>query len=181
MTCIRPVCGYRTDPAGKHLFVVDIALHPTHQVFNVSRRGHFGRSSVMFRILPQVLEPIVVSSRRTVVKPGRDLLVGSLHLRTRRRRTKLSNRSIEEVNLIVKVDHYTNHPLAQAWQDDSDRHTIDRKPLIQILPLGQPNSLPQTPTPKRRLGKLSQLVTAGALCGRPRLEGGSRPSIAGRC
>lgn len=70
MTCIIPACGYRTDPAGKHLFVVDIALHPTHQVFNVSRRGHLGWSSVMFRILPQVLEPVFVSLRRTVVKPS---------------------------------------------------------------------------------------------------------------
>jgi len=52
------------------------------------------------------------------VKPGRDLLVGSFHLRTRRRRTKLGNRSIEEVNLIVEVDHYTNHLLAQPWQDN---------------------------------------------------------------
>ena len=68
MTCIRPVYGYRTDPAGKHLFVVDIALHPTHQVLNVSRRGHLGWSSVMFRILPEVLEPVFVSSRQTVVK-----------------------------------------------------------------------------------------------------------------
>ena len=46
----------RTNPAGEHSFVVDIALNPTHQMLNVRRRGHFGRSLVVFRILPEILE-----------------------------------------------------------------------------------------------------------------------------
>lgn len=52
ITCIRRICEFRTDPAGEHLLVVDIALHPAHQVFNVGRRGHLSWSFVMFRILP---------------------------------------------------------------------------------------------------------------------------------
>lgn len=59
--------GSHTNPAGKHLFVVDIALHPTHQVLNVSRCGHLGRSSVMFRILPQILESFASLAFATTV------------------------------------------------------------------------------------------------------------------
>lgn len=47
---------FRTEPAGKDLFVVDTALHPTHQMLNVSRRGHLRRSLVLLRILPEILE-----------------------------------------------------------------------------------------------------------------------------
>lgn len=46
-----------TDAAGKHLLVVDIALHPGHQMLDIFRCRHLGWSLEVLRILPEVLEP----------------------------------------------------------------------------------------------------------------------------
>lgn len=61
----------RTDSAGEDLFIVDIALHPTHQMLHVGRRRHLGRSLVMFRILPEVFEPVLVSCAPHISKNRR--------------------------------------------------------------------------------------------------------------
>lgn len=45
-----------TDSARENCLVVDIALDPSHQVFDVSRSGHFGGPFVGFGILPKVLK-----------------------------------------------------------------------------------------------------------------------------
>lgn len=47
-----------TQPAGEHLLIVDIALHPTHQMLDILRSRHLGRALVILRVLPQILEPI---------------------------------------------------------------------------------------------------------------------------
>jgi hypothetical protein len=47
---------WHANSAGKHSFVVNVALNPSHQVFNISRRWHFGRPFVVLRILPEILE-----------------------------------------------------------------------------------------------------------------------------
>ena len=47
----------RTDSAGKHLLVVDVALHPAHQVLDVLRRRHFRWALEVLRVLPEVFEP----------------------------------------------------------------------------------------------------------------------------
>ena len=44
------------DPRGKHGFVVDIGLHPGHEVFDVFRRRHLCRLFVFFAVLPKVLK-----------------------------------------------------------------------------------------------------------------------------
>ena len=46
-----------TDTAGEHLLIVDVGLHPCHQVFDVLRCGHLGRSLVVLAVLPEILEP----------------------------------------------------------------------------------------------------------------------------
>jgi hypothetical protein len=45
------------DARGKHGFVVNVGLHPRHEVFDVFGGGHLGGFLVVFRILPEVLEP----------------------------------------------------------------------------------------------------------------------------
>lgn len=44
------------DAAGEHLFIVDIGLHPSHQVLDILGCGHLGRSLVVLTVLPQVLK-----------------------------------------------------------------------------------------------------------------------------
>lgn len=47
------------DARGKDGFVVDVGLHPGHQVFDVLGRGHLGGFGVAGRgVLPEVLEPV---------------------------------------------------------------------------------------------------------------------------
>lgn len=46
----------RTYPAWEHLFVVDIALDPTHKMLDVFWSGHLGRLFEVFVILPEVFE-----------------------------------------------------------------------------------------------------------------------------
>ena len=60
---------WNTDTAGEHLLIVDIRLHPRHQVFNILGCGHLSRSLVVLAVLPQVLEPggcqQIVTSKRS--------------------------------------------------------------------------------------------------------------------
>lgn len=79
-----------TDPARENLFVVDIALHPTHHLLDVRRRRHLGRPLVVLAILPEVLE-----------------FVCRLHLWAGLWGAELGNGAIEEVDLVVKVHHYS--------------------------------------------------------------------------
>lgn len=46
------------DARGEHGLVVDVGLHPCHEVFNVLRSGHLGRLLERLRVLPEILEPI---------------------------------------------------------------------------------------------------------------------------
>src|SRR3569833_206917 len=50
------------DAAGEDGFVVDIALHPGHQLLDVSRRRHLGGLLVVLVVLPEVLEPGTLAS-----------------------------------------------------------------------------------------------------------------------
>jgi hypothetical protein len=44
------------DARGEHGFVVDVGLHPGHQVFDVLGRGHLGGLFEGFGVLPEVFE-----------------------------------------------------------------------------------------------------------------------------
>jgi hypothetical protein len=77
-----------TYSARKHSLIVNIALDPTHQVFDVCRSGHFRGTFEVLRILPEVFE-----------------LVGRFHLRACLWRTEFGDRSIEQVDMIVEVHH----------------------------------------------------------------------------
>lgn len=50
-----------TGPAGEHLLVVDVALHPVHQVLDVSWCRHLGWTLVVLRVLPEIFEPSQVN------------------------------------------------------------------------------------------------------------------------
>jgi hypothetical protein len=54
---------WHADSAGEHSFVVNIALDPSHQVFDISWRWHFGWPFVILRILPEILESAQVLER----------------------------------------------------------------------------------------------------------------------
>lgn len=45
-----------TDSAREHGFVVNVALHPAHEVLNVFWRRHLGGPFVVFRVLPEVFK-----------------------------------------------------------------------------------------------------------------------------
>ena len=93
-----------TNPARKHLFVVDIALDPCHQMLDIFRRRHLGRSLEILRVLPQVFKPANGKHLQTTFPHTIHLLIRCLHLRARLRRAKLGDGAVEEVNLVVKVD-----------------------------------------------------------------------------
>lgn len=48
----------RTDSAWEQLFVVDITLRPRHEVFNVLWCSHLRWTLEVFRVLPEILEPV---------------------------------------------------------------------------------------------------------------------------
>ena len=41
----------------EHLLVIDVGLHPCHQVLDVFGCGHLGRPLIVFAILPKIFEP----------------------------------------------------------------------------------------------------------------------------
>lgn len=47
------------DARGHHRLVVDVALHPRHELLDVGRGRHLGGSLVRLAVLPEVLEPVV--------------------------------------------------------------------------------------------------------------------------
>jgi hypothetical protein len=51
--CLRE---WNTNTTREHLLVVDVRLHPCHQVFDVFGSRHLGRSLVVFTVLPEVLK-----------------------------------------------------------------------------------------------------------------------------
>jgi hypothetical protein len=74
-----------TDSTREHLLVVDVALYPGHEVLNILWCGHLGGLLIVLVILPQVLEPKVVSDgslmtslvRTRLLLSSRDSSVGS--------------------------------------------------------------------------------------------------------
>lgn len=51
-------CVRVTGPAGKHLLIVNVSLHPSHEMLDIFRRRHLGRPFVCFRVLPEVFKPV---------------------------------------------------------------------------------------------------------------------------
>jgi hypothetical protein len=45
-----------TNLAGQDLLIVDVRLHPCHELFNVGGGGHLGWPLVVLVVLPEVLE-----------------------------------------------------------------------------------------------------------------------------
>jgi hypothetical protein len=52
----------RTNATRENRLVVNIALDPSHQLLDVCRRRHLGRSFEVLGILPQILEPDPIST-----------------------------------------------------------------------------------------------------------------------
>ena len=77
-----------TNSAGEDSLIVNIALNPTHQMFDVCWSGHLGWAFVVLGILPQVLK-----------------FIRRLHLRAGLWRTELGDRSVEKVDVIVEINH----------------------------------------------------------------------------
>lgn len=78
------------DAAGEDGFVVDVRLHPCHEVFDVCWGGHlrgFGVSRC--GVLPEVFE-----------------FIGGFHFGTGLRGAEFGNGSVEEVDLVVEVDDW---------------------------------------------------------------------------
>lgn len=104
-----------TDAAREHLLVVDIRLHPCHEVFDVLRRGHLGGLLVVFVVLPEVLE-----------------LVGRLHLGAALRRAEFGDGAIKQIDLVVEVDHYAL--LVHGHASQNNAHHSRRAIHLCLLP-----------------------------------------------
>jgi len=98
----------RTNSAWEYSFVINIALNPAHQMLNVRRCGHFGRSLVVFRILPEILESKGDVKSYFCARRRSCILIRSLHLRTRLWRAEFGDRSVEEVDMVVEIHHCTS-------------------------------------------------------------------------
>lgn len=68
-----------TDPTREDSLVVDAALNPRHQLFNVRRCRHLRRPLVVFGVLPQVFKPDTLACSPSAVMLG-SVLVRGLHL-----------------------------------------------------------------------------------------------------
>lgn len=77
-----------TNSAREDCLIVNIALNPAHQVFDVCRCSHLRGAFEVLRILPEVFE-----------------LVRRFHLWAGLWRTKLGDRSVKKVDVIVEVHH----------------------------------------------------------------------------
>lgn len=77
------------------------------------------------------------------------------------RRTELGDGAVEEVNLVVEVDH------------------VHGQPLVLVLALGQLHHLPQAATAERRLGILTELVACVSSLAGPRAELVARALVSG--
>lgn len=62
-----------TGSAGEQLLVVNVALNPGHEMLDVCWGGHFGRSFVVFGVLPEILESFSVSTLVLMEKDGKKL------------------------------------------------------------------------------------------------------------
>ena len=75
------------DAGGEGGLVVDVGLHPRHQVLDVLGGGHLGGFFVRGGVLPEVLE-----------------FVGCFHFRAGAGGAELGDGAVEEVDLVVEVD-----------------------------------------------------------------------------
>nr|POE90627.1 hypothetical protein CFP56_60240 [Quercus suber] len=142
--------GY-TGMRGEDVGVREVVGGPGEEAGDVGGCGEAGGFGVGRRIVPEVLE-----------------LVGGFHLRACRRRAELGDGSVEEIDLVVEVDHcICLLALAQSSrlllrQSVGTQHTIDSEPFVSILAFGQLDHLPQTSATKCGLGELLQLPAVGA-------------------
>lgn len=78
------------DAAGEDGFVVDVRLHPSHQVFDVGWGGHLGGFGVAScSVLPKVFE-----------------FVGGFHFRAGLRGAEFGDAAVQEVDLVVEIDDW---------------------------------------------------------------------------
>lgn len=103
---------------------------------------------------------VCIGSRRRKKKKQGHSLVSGLHLWARLRRAELGDGSVEQVDLVVEIDH------------------VDGQPLVLVLALGQLHHLAQAAAAQRRLGILSQLVACVAALARAGAELVARALVA---
>jgi hypothetical protein len=71
--------GGCTDSRGKHSLVIDVALHPGHQMLDILGRRHLCRPLVLSAVLPEILELVCgfhfrASGRRAELGDGAVLI-----------------------------------------------------------------------------------------------------------
>lgn len=85
-----------TDLAREKRFVVELTLHPCHEEFNILRSGHFERCLDILPISPEILK-----------------LLPCAHYRTGVLGAKLSQRSIQNRNLVIELDGIDGEPFVE--------------------------------------------------------------------
>lgn len=100
-----PLVNALTYLAWENGFVVNIGLYPRHELLNVGRGGHLGRTLIVLVVLPKIFESADVSLGVLYCLSLVVLLVSRLHLGARMRRAELGNGTVEQIDLVVKVHH----------------------------------------------------------------------------
>jgi hypothetical protein len=149
---LEVVCMWRggghTDSRGKHSLVVDVALHPGHQMLDVFGRWHLRGPLVLSAVLPEILE-----------------LVCGFHFWAGGRRAELGDRAVLLSRIsfpptpggwacvLAGLSGCRNRPLPNIAQPVSFHSygeviakgrgaTVHGQPLIQIFALRQLHHLP---------------------------------------
>lgn len=74
-------------PAREHRFVVDITLDPCHQMLDIFRCRHLGRSLEILGVLPEIFE-----------------FISGFHLRARLWRAELCDGTVKKIDLVIEID-----------------------------------------------------------------------------
>lgn len=135
----------RTYSARKHRLIINVALYPSHEMLDVFWSRHFGGSSEIIRVLPQIFKPNWVSDPNYGFERQVTLLICSFHLWTWLRWTEFRDGPIKEIDLVVEVDDcVTRHRGYQCLASITCRHAL----WLELLdwPLTASHSLRSSPS-----------------------------------
>lgn len=161
-----------TDLAWEHLFVVNVGLYPCHQLFDICWCSHLCGLFVVVVVLPEILKSAyTISGKPTSHLSAKDILICGLHLWAGLRGAKLSNGSVEQVDLVVKVDHWRDGLAFLSSYCSGRRRTVHCKPLVLVLALRKLDDLAEAASAKSHLGILTELIACGTTLA------GTRPKL----
>lgn len=122
----------RTNVGREDVFIIELILHPRHQVVDVERGG------VLHRFLFIAFCPVIL------------VLCAGRHFRTRFNRAELCDSTVQHADLVEKVDDCKGAKLIESrHRKRISARTIDGYPFVTILSGRQNDCVFQIATPQR--------------------------------